>query len=66
MTSSVENLILEHLKRFQAGQDRIEEELSIIKTRLSSIEEEKRGRSPFFLPYAISSLFSIRSSRSAR
>ena len=38
MGNEVENLILEHLKRFQAGQDRIERDLKEIKTRLSSLE----------------------------
>ena len=36
--NNTENLILEHLKRFQAGQDRIERELKEIKGRLSQIE----------------------------
>jgi hypothetical protein len=38
MTDGTENLVLEHLKRFQAGQDRIERELREIKTRLSTLE----------------------------
>ena len=38
MTDTVENLILEHLKRFQTGQDRIERELKEIKTRLGNLE----------------------------
>jgi hypothetical protein len=38
MTANTENLILEHLKRFQGGQDRIERELQEIKSRLSSLE----------------------------
>ena len=38
MTEAVENLILEHLKRFQAGQDRIERDLKEIKTRLATVE----------------------------
>ena len=38
MTENVENLILEHLKRFQAGQDRVERELKDIKGRLSNLE----------------------------
>ena len=38
MTENVENLILEHLKRFQAGQDRIERDVSEIKTRLANLE----------------------------
>lgn len=38
MTDNTENLILEHLKRFQAGQDRIERELKEIKSRLSQLE----------------------------
>lgn len=32
------NLVLEHLKRFQAGQDRIERELKEIKGRMSQLE----------------------------
>ncbi|MHB1880677.1 MAG: hypothetical protein ACYCPA_00475 [Acidithiobacillus sp.] len=38
MTDSTENLILEHLKRFQAGQDRIERELKEIKSRITTLE----------------------------
>ena len=38
MTDNTENLILEHLKRFQSGQERIERELKEIKTRLGSLE----------------------------
>ena len=32
------SIVLEHLKRFQAGQDRIERELKEIKGRLSQLE----------------------------
>lgn len=38
MTDPTENLILEHLKRFQTGQDRIERELKEIKGRLSQLD----------------------------
>lgn len=38
MTNEVENIVLEHLKRFQSGQDRIERELKEIKARLSQLE----------------------------
>lgn len=38
MTENVENLILEHLKRFQAGQDRIERDISEMKARLANLE----------------------------
>ncbi|WP_298290450.1 hypothetical protein [Thiomonas sp.] len=38
MTDNIDNLILEHLKRFQAGQERIERELREIKARLSTLE----------------------------
>ena len=38
MTDSVENLILEHLKRFQAGQDDMKRQLQEINRRLSNIE----------------------------
>lgn len=38
MTSNVDNLILEHLKKIQAELTAIREEGSQIKTRLSSIE----------------------------
>ncbi|MBK6999681.1 MAG: hypothetical protein IPH35_06880 [Rhodoferax sp.] len=38
MTENVENLMLEHLKRFQAGQDRIERKLEEITRRVSNLE----------------------------
>ena len=38
MTEPTESLILEHLKRFQAGQERIERELKEIKGRLSQLD----------------------------
>jgi hypothetical protein len=38
MTDETENLILEHLKRFQSGQERIERELKAVKGRLSQVE----------------------------
>ena len=38
MTENVGNLILEHLKRFQAGQDRIERDISEMKARLANLE----------------------------
>lgn len=38
MTENVENLLLEHLKRFQAGQDRIDRKLEEISRRLSNLE----------------------------
>jgi len=38
MTETVENLMLEHLKRFQAGQDRMERKLEEITRRLSNLE----------------------------
>ena len=38
MTDNVENLILEHLKRFQTGQDRIERKLEEVTRRLSNLE----------------------------
>jgi hypothetical protein len=38
MSDTTDNLILEHLKRFQAGQDRIERELKEIKGRMSQVE----------------------------
>lgn len=37
-TDNVENLVLEHLKRFQAGQDRIERKLDEHTQRLGRIE----------------------------
>lgn len=39
MTNNVENLILEHLKKFQAGQERSQKDLDEIKLRLSHIEQ---------------------------
>ena len=38
MTDTVENLILEHLKRFQAGQDRIESKMAELIGRVGSLE----------------------------
>jgi uncharacterized protein (UPF0335 family) len=38
MESQIENLILEHLKRFQASQERIEREFKEIKGRISQVE----------------------------
>ena len=38
MTDNTENIILEHFKRFQAGQDRIERELKEIKSRITMLE----------------------------
>ena len=38
MTENIENLLLEHLKRFQAGQDRIERKLDEHTQRLGRIE----------------------------
>ena len=38
MTDTTENLMLEHLKRFQAGQDRIERKLDEMTRRLSNLE----------------------------
>jgi hypothetical protein len=38
MSENIENLVLEHLKRFQAGQDRIESKLEEIIHRLGHLE----------------------------
>lgn len=38
MTEQIDNLILEHLKRFQAGQDRIESKLDEIVMRIGQLE----------------------------
>jgi hypothetical protein len=38
MTDATENLMLEHLKRFQAGQDRIERKIDEMTRRLSNLE----------------------------
>jgi septation ring formation regulator EzrA len=38
MGDEVENLILEHLKRFQAGQDRIERKIDEVTRRISNLE----------------------------
>ncbi len=43
MTEGIENILLEHLKRFQAGQERIERDLREIKTRLSQLELSVAG-----------------------
>ena len=38
MTENSENIILEHLKRFQVGQDRIERKLEEFMRRISNLE----------------------------
>lgn len=38
MSENVDNLILEHLKRFQAGQERIERKLEDLTRRVSNLE----------------------------
>ncbi len=38
MPETVENLLLEHLKRFQAGQERIERKLDEIVARVGQLE----------------------------
>jgi hypothetical protein len=38
MSENIENLVLEHLKRFQSGQDRIESKLEEIIHRLGHLE----------------------------
>lgn len=38
MTDTTENLILEHLSRFQAGQDRIEGKIDELTRRISNLE----------------------------
>ena len=43
MTDTVENLLLEHLKRFQAGQDRIERKLEELVNRTGHLEVAVAG-----------------------
>lgn len=43
MTDNVENLILEHLKRFQGGQDRIERKLEEIVARIGQLELDRKS-----------------------
>ena len=38
MSDNIENLLLEHLKRFQAGQDRIERKIDELTRRISNLE----------------------------
>jgi uncharacterized coiled-coil protein SlyX len=38
MSDNIENIVLEHLKRFQVGQDRIELKLDEVTRRLSNLE----------------------------
>ncbi len=38
MNEAVDNLVLEYLKRFQAGQDRIERKIEEMTRRLSNVE----------------------------
>jgi hypothetical protein len=39
--SEIENLMLEHLKRFQAGQERIERKLDEVVRRISNLESSQ-------------------------
>jgi hypothetical protein len=39
MSENIDNLILEHLKRFQAGQERMQKDMDEIKSRLGHIEQ---------------------------
>lgn len=41
--NNTENLMLEHLKRFQAGQDRIEKKLDEVVSRLGNLEMSVAG-----------------------
>ena len=43
MTENVENVILEHLKRFQMCHDRIEAKLGEVVTRIGSLEPSVAG-----------------------
>ena len=43
MTEYVENLILEHLKRFQMSHDRIEAKLGEVVTRIGNLELSVAG-----------------------
>lgn len=43
MSNQIDNLILEHLKRFQAGQDRIESKLDEVVMRLGQVEAAIAG-----------------------
>jgi uncharacterized coiled-coil protein SlyX len=43
MTENVENLLLEHMKRFQSGQDRIEHKLEELVNRIGHLEVSVAG-----------------------
>ena len=43
MTESIENLLLEHLKRFQPGQERIERKLEEVVYRIGHLEGSVAG-----------------------
>ena len=43
MADNTENLVLEHLKRFQAGQDRFEKKLDEVVSRLGNLEMSVAG-----------------------
>ena len=48
MTENIENLLLEHMKRFQAGQDRIERKLEGVVSRIGHLKVSVAGlRSDF-------------------
>ena len=43
MTENIENLLLEHMKRFQAGQERIERKLEEVVNRIGHLEGSVAG-----------------------
>ncbi len=43
MTENIENLLLEHMKRLQAGQDRIERKLEEVVSRIGHLEVSVAG-----------------------
>ena len=43
MTENVDSLVLEHLRALRAGQDRIENELKDMKSRMSAVETGLNG-----------------------
>ena len=43
MTENIENLLLEHLKRFQPGQERIERKLEEVVNRIGHLEGSVAG-----------------------
>lgn len=64
MTADIDNLLLEHMKRFQAGQERIERKLDELVGRIGHLEGSIAGlRSGFAHPEVNGAALSVRIDR---